>query len=208
MPLETLAARWSSLAAGLGMPADLAADAYRAIVLAYSQAHRAYHDLRHVAQVFAALDSVPVVDDALEVAVWFHDFVYRPGYADNEKESAEAAGRLLAKIGADSTRRARVEQLILATRQHGAERSDEKLCLFLDADLSILGADPAAYDRYAAAVRREFEHIPAPLHRRGRVKFLEGMLGRDAVFLSAFFQDRLEAHARANLQRELASLGA
>lgn len=35
----------------------------------------------------------------------------------------------------------------------------------LDADLAILGSDPASYDRYRLAVRREYAHIDEPRRR-------------------------------------------
>lgn len=206
MSHDALSHRWSRLAAALKIPEQAADHEYREIVLAYSQEHRAYHDLRHIAQVFEALDSVPVKDTAVETAVWFHDFVYRPGFPGNEQESAETAARVLARYGAEPAMISRVCELILATRNHAAGATDEKMSLFLDADLSILGVDEADYDQYACAVRREFGGMPTLLYRRGRRKFLEGMLQREAVFESDFFKNRLEARARGNMARELEKL--
>ena len=43
--------------------------------------------------------------------------------------------------------------------------------------------------------------------RRGRRKILEQFLARPALYNAAFFRERLEAPARANLARSIAALG-
>lgn len=54
----------------------------------------------------------------------------------------------------------------------------------LDADLAILGSDPASYDRYRLAVRREYAHIDELAWRTGR-------------------RTRWETAAKSNIAREL-----
>ena len=49
-----------------------------------------------------------------------------------------------------------VAELILATEKHSlAGTSHPDAALFLDAELSILGAPEQQYDEYAAAIRRD-----------------------------------------------------
>jgi predicted metal-dependent HD superfamily phosphohydrolase len=78
--------------------------------------------------------------------------------------------------------------------------------MLLDADLAVLGADEAAYDRYAAAIRREYAWVPEDRYRAGRARVLEDFLGRPQVYHTAAMRSRAEDRARANLRREVAAL--
>jgi predicted metal-dependent HD superfamily phosphohydrolase len=78
--------------------------------------------------------------------------------------------------------------------------------VLVDADLSILGAPAEVYDRYAAAVRAEYAHVPADAWRAGRSAVLRSFLDRPAIFHTAAGRGRWEEAARANLGRERAAL--
>jgi predicted metal-dependent HD superfamily phosphohydrolase len=93
--------------------------------------------------------------------------------------------------------------LILATKTHQA--SDQRVALFLDTDLSILGSEEKTYDKYARAIRQEYIWIPEELYRAARAKVLEGFLRRERIYQTAKFAG-LEAPAKANLSRELQTL--
>jgi predicted metal-dependent HD superfamily phosphohydrolase len=71
--------------------------------------------------------------------------------------------------------------------------------LFLDIDLSILGAVPERFAVYDAAIRREYEHVPDDLYRTGRRAVLKTFLERDPLYLTKTFAVRFEKQARANL---------
>ncbi|MGI4796157.1 MAG: hypothetical protein ACRYG8_19290, partial [Janthinobacterium lividum] len=78
---------------------------------------------------------------------------------------------------------------------------------FLDLDMAVLGAGPADYDAYEAGIATEY----VPVHgldafRVGRAAFLRAMLGRGRLFHTERFHCRLDAAARANLQRGLRNL--
>jgi len=45
--------------------------------------------------------------------------------------------------------------------------------------------------------------VPGFLYRAGRRRFLQGLLRAPRIFLSDFFDQRLDAAARANLRRQL-----
>lgn len=206
MSTDPLAARWSALMRACGVDPVRAAPQLEALVAAYGEPHRAYHDLAHVAHVLAELDGVPLRDPAVEWAAWYHDAVYRPGRRDNETRSAAMARRALAALGLPGLEQ-RVAQLVEATRLHQAAAGDAAALLFLDADLAILGAEPRAYLRYAEGVRQEHRAIPDLLYARGRRAFLTGMLGRSSIFATPHFEARYGRQARANLQAELTRLG-
>lgn len=206
MPLERLRPRWDALLERCGADPSAAAELYGALVAAYAEPQRAYHTLDHVAHLLAEVDAVPLADAAAEWAAWYHDIVYRPGAADNETRSAAQARQVLRQLGFDAALGPRVAQLIEATRAHTGDPDDSTLNLFLDADLAILGAAPDDYAAYAAAIRQEHRHLPEFLYRRGRKRFIEGLLGRERIFLTMHFAGHYERPARANLGRELAAL--
>ena len=68
----------------------------------YAEAHRHYHDTRHLAEVMSVIDRFePHAEDieAVRLAAWFHDAVYDPTRADNEERSAALAQSELGAIG-------------------------------------------------------------------------------------------------------------
>ncbi len=205
MPPDELVRRWASLLRACGVAAEPAALHFDALMSAYREPHRAYHGLEHLAHVFAELDGVPLWDPAVEWATWYHDAVYRPGKRDNERRSAVLARATLEQLHLDHLA-PRVVQLIEATAKHDASSDDATAQSFLDADMAILGADPATYERYVLGIRREHRGIPAFLFARGRRAFLRETLARPSIFLTEHFRRRYDLPARENLKIELAQL--
>lgn len=178
---------------------------------AYAEPHRRYHTRRHIEDCLALLSEVGGLGERerqiLEWAIWWHDAVYDPRRADNEERSAERAAEALAAAGADPDDIAEVARLIGLTKGHRAAPEDRLGALMVSIDLAILGAAPAAYDAYAAAIRAEYAHVPDAAFRQGRRGVLQGLLAGGALFPCAGLRDRFEAAARANIARELAALG-
>lgn len=180
----------------------------------YGAPGRHYHDIGHVkALLELARQFRPALSDpqAVEAAIWFHDAIYDSRAKDNEARSAELARRKLA-TRASSERVARVAAMIEATADHRVPAFDDPAirrdaALFLDMDLHILGAEPAAFDAYERAVRREYDWVSDAAWRAGRSAVLKSFLGRRNIFHTAEFRSRFERLARANLARSLAALG-
>ena len=99
-----------------------------------------------------------------------------------------------------------VARLILLTKGHTLPPDDRLGAILVSIDLSILGAEPAAYERYARQVREEYAHVPDSLWRQGRGGVLRRFLDAPMIYAEPNFRARLEAPARANLARELAGL--
>jgi predicted metal-dependent HD superfamily phosphohydrolase len=179
----------------------------------HSGPERGYHGWSHPQALLALLDDVrgrlndPV---AVECAILLHDAVYDPARGDNERRSAALARELLAGVVAEPAL-ARAVRLIEASELHAVPERlpDEEAndCrIFLDLDLSILGAEPAAFDRYEAGVRHEYRHLSDATFRAGRAAILRRLLERERLFLSDWGQERFEQSARTNLERSLRSL--
>lgn len=194
----------------------------QALAAACAEPPRAYHDLRHVAEVLGHWQQVadgPGWAQPREtwLALLYHDAVYQPGRGDNEARSAAFAAQQieqgLAHVpGQPPIDAQRVAGLIELTARHGsidrAELADdphpEDACNLLDCDMAILGAAPARFDAYDAGIAAEFRGLmPAWLYRIRRRAFLKSLLARDRIYLGEFFHARLDAQARANLRRAL-----
>ncbi|MER9328923.1 hypothetical protein [Mesorhizobium sp. M0488] len=174
---------------------------------------RHYHDLAHIEAMLAlAHDYRGLLADpeAVEAAIWFHDAIYDSKAKDNEAQSAALAEERLAGR-ADPERLSRITAMILATATHQLPRIDDAAAardasLFLDMDLSILGAAPDAFDAYESAVRREYDWVEEPLWRAGRSAVLKTFLARPHIFHTEEFRRRFEPQAKRNLARSLAAL--
>jgi predicted metal-dependent HD superfamily phosphohydrolase len=95
-----------------------------------------------------------------------------------------------------------VADLIRRTHDHTQPPPphDADLSLFLDADLSILGAPKVAYWNYAHQIRREYQAVPEPAYRAGRSQVLARLLAAPVLFHTPALREELDAPARRNLQ--------
>jgi predicted metal-dependent HD superfamily phosphohydrolase len=208
MNLANLSQQWHALTAPL-LPAAARREAeLNKLVAAYSAPERHYHTLQHLENLFAQVAAFPQ-EDAVVVglAIWFHDAVYNALGSDNEAKSAEWALAFLAETTLAPARRERVADLIRRTADHTQPQpaADADLLLFLDADLSILGAPEAAYWDYARQVRREYRLVPDLLYRPGRRQVLAKLLAAPVLFHTPALRAAFDAPARHNLQAELAA---
>jgi predicted metal-dependent HD superfamily phosphohydrolase len=175
------------------------------LVAAYTAPGRHYHNLTHIEDCLGALGGVDHLSAAereiLTEAIWWHDVIYDATRSDNEELSARLAEQ---HIRPDL--RQEVGRLIRLTKAHQVEPEDRLGAILISIDLSILGAEPARYDAYAAAIRTEFAHVPERDYRAGRAKVLSQFAVRPVIFPDAGFAGRYDRQARENLARELASL--
>ncbi len=183
-------------------------DTFEALRRRYAERHRHYHTATHIDHCLAEFDRHAALarrPDELEIALWFHDAVYKPYAAGNEAKSADWASRFLLGNDVSTVTADRVHALILAT-VHDAPVSDPDAQLLVDVDLAILGADDDTYRRFERDVRREYRWIPGPVFRRARRRILQSFLDREFIYQTEPMQQRYEAPARANLVRAVAAL--
>ena len=218
---EELLDRW------LADAAALAPDAGRELWLAegslllrgWSEPHRRYHTLQHLAEVLAALDELEAAgavgpDDALlaRAVGWYHDLAYDPRAAagSNEHRSATLARDHLHRLGVDGDVVDAVEAGVLMTVSHEVDpRAPHTPAFeaFHDADLRILAAPTSRYAEYRAQVRQEYAHLPDAVFRPGRAAVMGGFLARRRIYCTDHAHERWTAAARANLAAELEDLG-
>ena len=190
--------------------------------------------VRHVGEL--AEHEPVVDRGSIMAAAFFHDAVHQPtttatGPAGNDKMSNEEASARLAVAeltGLDdpewpAARVERVASMILATATHlvpdhhppadpatvhpaTVHPATVDTAVLLDADLAVLGADPAAYQAYVNGVRAEYSHVDTAHWRVGRRAVLESFIARGALYATPTGREWWEARARANLAAELATL--
>ena len=175
------------------------------LIAAYTAPGRHYHDLAHIEDCLAALARVENLSEReyviLTEAIWWHDVVYDATRADNEELSAQLAEQHVREdLGPE------VARLIRLTKTHAVQPGDRLGAILISIDLSILGAEPARYDAYAAAIRQEYIHVPERDYRAGRARVLDQFAARPVIFPDAGFAARYDRQARENLARELAAL--
>ncbi|MDX6357982.1 MAG: hypothetical protein QOH37_1036 [Nocardioidaceae bacterium] len=183
-----------------------------ALLAAYGDPARGYHDLLHLTEVLDRIDELggspgsPGPDStdstALRLAAWFHDGVYDGLRGDEDRSAIWAEDAL-----ADTAHAAEVARLVRLTEHHDPAPDDLVGQVLCDADLAILAAERSRYDAYVAGVRRDYAHISDTDFAIGRAAVLRDLDARNRLFHTPYARERWEPHARANLAAELAALG-
>ena len=186
--------RWQRLASAWNAPPDVVDAVYADIVTRYGEPHRRFHTLEHIAEVLAVVDDLGG-DEAVQWAAWLHDVIYDVHGTDSEARSAGYAGEVLAQLRVPDDVITEVQRLIELSARHDVVAGDKNGAIFVAADLAILSADPARYDRYTRDVRDEYGHVDERSWRLGRTAVLRSLL--DHV---------TDERARSNVARELAAL--
>jgi predicted metal-dependent HD superfamily phosphohydrolase len=195
----------------LPWPLDDAPDLRDALLAAYADPSRGYHDVRHLAEVLERLDELAAAGTTYDrtpvlLAAWFHDAVY-DGERDAEERSAAWAEESLAGL-VDVATLAEVARLVRLTESHRPDDADANGCALSDADLGILAAPQPRYDEYAAAVRTEYDHLADEVFNAGRADVLRDLAAKPRLFHTAYALSRWEEPARRNVERELSVLAA
>jgi predicted metal-dependent HD superfamily phosphohydrolase len=173
----------------------------------WGEEHRKYHGRTHLLAVLEALDRLTAPAPpprTVLLGAWFHDAVYRGIAGEDEEESARLAEDRLAHAGLPAEEVEEVARLVRMTADHRPDPDDEPAALLSDADLSVLGGDPAAYARYLVAVRDDFAHVGDADFTAGRAAVVRQLLELDPLFRTARGRDLWQDAARRNLQAELA----
>ena len=207
-PHPNVERQWFALADRLAMNVAAATICWQALVDRYTQPHRHYHTLDHLAYMLGHAERLreQITDaSAFWLAIFYHDAIYDPKRKDNEAESARwAMGQLSAFTLSDSLLQRVVDQ-ILATQAH-QPNPDADTSLLLDIDLGILGESRERYTAYTQQVRKEYSIYPTPIYRKGRKQVLQHFLDMPTIYNTPSFQASHEAPARANLAWELGTL--
>jgi predicted metal-dependent HD superfamily phosphohydrolase len=176
----------------------------------YTEPHRYYHTLAHISSMIACLDvRLSEIKDqkAVELAIFFHDWIYEPQGASNEAESVLVFEKFAIEIGLAANLRLKVVRLVEATVKHEIadnvpSEEDTDMKLFLDFDLEVLGRNWEEYKIYASQIRREYSCFEQQEYNIGRATVLSKFLARDKIYFSDTFCEE-EKFARENMRKEI-----
>lgn len=201
--------RWAQVWRQVSSTAN-AEPVYEELVSRYSESHRHYHNLHHIAECLGEFDEAshcagnPV---AVELAIWFHDAIYDTRAHDNEERSAELASQHLRRAGGGAVLIESVAELVLATKSHEPS-SHPDAALMVDVDLSILGQRKERFQEYEAQICQEYNWVPQSTFASKRTEILERFLARARIYATEPFVAKFEKQARENLERSIQSLKA
>jgi len=191
--------RWIELMRQFGLSDNQAT--YAELIRAYAEKHRHYHSDAHINACLQHFDSVREVAEhpaEVELALWFHDAIYKPMSSTNELDSANWCAKFLAENNIADDVIQRVHKLIMATC-HSAELAGNDERLVVDIDLAILGAPEDIYQTFETNVRKEYQWVPSFIFKSKRKEILQGFLKREKIYHHAYFYELLERRARENL---------
>ncbi len=201
--------RWRRFVASAGSPSvsDQAVDAaFHDLARRYGDPRRAYHNVDHLRHCFRELDGArrhPAYASrdlrAIELALWFHDAVYRSFWSNNEAKSADLMETVAPGLGFSPEVVAATRRMIEGTKAHASTDDPDEQLMF-DCDLSILGQEEPVFARFQQGVRKEYQWVPGFLYARRRRTFLESLLARPAIFQSVPLHAAYESSARRNIE--------
>jgi predicted metal-dependent HD superfamily phosphohydrolase len=209
--LDYVKEKWKQLTA-FSKKEELKEQLWEEIVYRYSEQHRHYHNLSHIAFLFSLCDkyisriSTPAITG---FAILYHDIVYDTFRPDNEEQSAEVAEMHLKQLNVNASLIENVKTFILATKDHKLPDGyplKNDLGLFLDFDIAILATSPDTYQAYSEKIRQEYLKYPDKVYKEGRKQALQKVMSSETIFITNDFIEAMEETARQNINREIGQL--
>lgn len=210
---DRFASTYRSILSGYNLPHKDAgyATIWEVIEQSYSEPHRHYHTLKHIEHCLTVFDETkgevrPLHKDAVEMAIFFHDFTYNPRDIGNEEKSAEAAYNLLGEDMPEPFVR-HVYQLVQATSHITQYRQSVIDAGYLvGIDLAIFGSPEPEFWEYEANIRKEYEHVPYPTYCEVRAQILQTFTRSSRIYEPRALWIRYEKQAEKNLTASIAKL--
>lgn len=194
----------------------------------YSEAHRLYHNLRHIERCFKELDTVPLeyfqkldIDlslresdppikskDLVEMVLWWHDEEYTPGAEHNEIISALDMRRFLQKAEINPDFITLVGAGIMSTKHDGniiPLDTPHWIHYVLDINLLSFRQPYEVFIQDSRDIREEYRiTVPSDYDFAvGRQAILNMFYNRKPLYLTDHFRNIGEDVAKANLRRAM-----
>jgi predicted metal-dependent HD superfamily phosphohydrolase len=176
----------------------------------YVTPHRFYHTIEHVDAMLDGYEHYfnEEMSQAEYFAILYHDAVYKPWSSENEEGSAFLMylhhPNYFPKIKIEVLDAAK--EIIMATKHIEGQVVSARCQRVVDLDMMILGKSPDVYDEYVARTRKEYSMYTDEQWAGGRAHVLQQFLDTPRLFLTNEMYTVFEQAARANIERELASL--
>lgn len=206
-----LRVHWDRMAATVNAEPAKSDTVWNDVMPRYNEAQRAYHNADHLVQLMSFIATYrhePQVLAMMTAFVFFHDAVYRTDSLENIKKneiaSASLANDRLRDLGVKQEFSSRVTNWIMASASHKLDaKADPQGAFVLDADKSILAAQPDKYQEYCDNIRKEYELFDDRTFYAARLeKFIKPTLEAPKIFLTPQIDKALGERARTNLRLE------
>lgn len=181
---------------------------FQKIVKNYGEPSRFYHNLNHINNClveFSQFASLAKDERAIEMALWYHDFIYNPQRNDNEEKSAAYALGVAKGLFLPEDFCRKVRDLILATK-HDRISQDPDGQLMADIDLASLGKPWEEFETNSKLTRKEYDFLSNKDFATGRIKFFQSLLARESIYSTPYLKIKYEKQAGKNLWRTIVNL--
>ncbi|GEO08487.1 HD domain-containing protein [Segetibacter aerophilus] len=209
--LDYVKKKWKQLTA-FSNKEEIKEQLWEEILYRYSEQHRHYHNLTHIAFLYSLCDQHldRILNPAVTgFAILYHDIVYDTYRPDNEEQSAALAESHLKQLNVNSRIIENIKTFIIATKDHKVPQGfalKNDLGLFLDFDIAILGAEAETYKAYSEKIRQEYLKYPDDVYKAGRKQALQKVLESEKIFITNDFVETMEETARKNINSEVGQL--
>ena len=179
---------------------------FMSVILEVYTEGRYYHNLKHITYMLSNMDDFKLSKKEkakLELAIWFHDFVYNSKRTDNEEKSAEVFEVFAKKIGIRENHIKEIKDLILDTKHKVIPKT--KLGKII-CDLDLRGMSEDTQPKNTLKIRKEYSHLSDKEFNEGRIKFLKDFLKRISIYHTRLYRNTLEQKARNNLLKEIENI--
>ena len=185
--------------------ADFASDVFERLEEMYGEPWRRYHTIHHIRACLGYFDECRHLadnPDNVEIAIWFHDCIYKIGDPENEANSRDWFLEVSDGKFTDRTRDT-IAELIMDTNHRGPPASrDGKL--LADIDMTSFSLPWSEYILDSAAVRDEFHDPYSGNTRTKMIGFLNSLLEQSAVYYTDHYLGDREQRAQQNIRKYLA----
>lgn len=172
----------------------------------YQDPRRAYHDVRHIQTLQREILCLQIPEDLkmwLEAVAWTHDAYNDPllGSPGNEDFSARLLNTSLGAVFTqEGLELAQVTIELTAHHSTTHQQIDPLSALFMDIDISHLGASYPVFIRNSQLISEEYRHcgVADTVLIEGYHRFFQSMLARPQLYYTQMYE-HLEQPARDNL---------
>ena len=188
---------------------DRIKQAYDALLGAYTEPHRVYHDIRHINDLLAVFELPQVAHlaadpERVKAGIWIHDAVYRIGSATKEIDSGKWCIPFLLDLECNLRFCFKVIADVYATN-HLSPPRDSDAQMLVDIDLSGFAKPWDEFLRnngklYAENVLRG--GVPEEVYWKNRDEFLRRLLEKP-IYVHPLLRRMWEDKARINIERVL-----
>lgn len=166
----------------------------------YTEPHRHYHTLEHIAYMFNTAKEYGVeLNEAQRLAIWWHDAVYELGSPINENDSVVLMKNT---IDLSDDLLVRATDIIFDTQSHVPKTQES--AIVCDLDMFVFADNFNVHHRYTQQIQREFKDIPRDEYRTGRIKFLQKLRDTPILYSNMFGKYRL--HAVHAIDKEISDM--